>query len=263
MVRGQKNLKDYIQTLTHLDEAVGYNLRPTLKQQNYFSLHVLQVIVMQIKDVHVIFHLLATWFIQKSVGKHLLVAYWGQNSSGGKFPQNPEKDLKDVCQERKYDIIVIGFVVTFFGKNNKDQMPEVNFSRHCWDPVSLAHPNLYKCPKIEEGIKACQAAEKKVLISLGGATGNNNLQDAQASILASNLWDLFLGEKASKISDHLEARFSMESIWTSKTTNRVATPSWSKAFENWRKQVLKGTLSQVPHSAHFLMPLWVQNLVRP
>ena len=74
-------------------------------------------------------------------------------------------------------------------------MPEVNFSRHCWDPVSLAHPNLYKCPKIEEGIKACQAAEKKVLISLGGATGNNNLQDAQASILASNLWDLFLGGK--------------------------------------------------------------------
>ena len=66
MVRGQKNLKDYIQTLTHLDEGVGYNLRPTLRQQNHFSLHVLQVIVMQIKDVHVIFHLLATWFIQKS-----------------------------------------------------------------------------------------------------------------------------------------------------------------------------------------------------
>ena len=54
-----------------------------------------------------------------SVGKHLLVGYWGQNSAGGKFPQNPEKDLKDVCAERKYDIIVIGFVVTFFGKNNK------------------------------------------------------------------------------------------------------------------------------------------------
>ncbi|XP_078347888.1 uncharacterized protein LOC144632995 [Oculina patagonica] len=150
---------------------------------------------MQIKDVHVIFHVLVTWFIQKSVGKHLLVAYWGQNSSGGKFPQNPEKDLKDVCAERKYDIIVIGFVVTFFGKNNKDQMPEVNFSRHCWDPASPAHPNLYKCPKIEEGIKACQQAGKKVLISLGGATGNNDLQDAQASDLAKNLWDLFLGGK--------------------------------------------------------------------
>jgi len=71
-------------------------------------------------------------------------------------------------------------------------MPEVNFLRHCWTPASPAHPNLYKCPKIEEGIKACQAAGKKVLTSLGGATGNNNLHDAQASVLARTLWDLFL-----------------------------------------------------------------------
>ena len=63
--------------------------------------------------------ILKTQILSLSVGKHLLVSYWGQNSSGGKFPQNPEKDLKDVCAERKYDIIVIGFVVTFFGKNNK------------------------------------------------------------------------------------------------------------------------------------------------
>ena len=72
-------------------------------------------------------------------------------------------------------------------------MPEVNFSTHCWDPVSPAYPNLYKCPAIEEGIKACQAAGKKVLISLGGATGNNDLNDEQAKLLAQNLWDLFLG----------------------------------------------------------------------
>ena len=72
-------------------------------------------------------------------------------------------------------------------------MPEVNFSRHCWDPTSPEHPNLYKCPKIEEGILACQKAGKKVLISLGGATGNNDLTDDQAQVLAKNLWDLFLG----------------------------------------------------------------------
>ena len=71
-------------------------------------------------------------------------------------------------------------------------MPEVNFSRHCWDPASPEHPNLYKCPKIEEGILACQKSGKKVLISLGGATGNNDLTDDQAQVLAKNLWDLFL-----------------------------------------------------------------------
>lgn len=85
--------------------------------------------------------------------------------------------------------------LSFFIISITDQMPEVNFSSHCWDPASPEHPNLYKCPKIEEGILACQQAGKKVLISLGGATGNNDLQDAQATVLAQNLWDLFLGGK--------------------------------------------------------------------
>ena len=71
-------------------------------------------------------------------------------------------------------------------------MPGVNFANHCWDPVSPEYPNLYRCPNIEEGINACQAAGKKVLISLGGATGNNVLDDDQAVVLAQNLWDLFL-----------------------------------------------------------------------
>ena len=76
-----------------------------------------------------------------------------------------------------------------------DQMPEVNFSYHCDTQVSPAYPYLFKCPGIEEGIKSCQQKGKKVLISLGGATGQNEPQDSQASILAKNLWNLFLGGK--------------------------------------------------------------------
>lgn len=154
-----------------------------------------KAVSMQIKDAQVILLVLLDWFVQNNVGKHLLVAYWGQNSSGNDFPNNPEKELKDVCAKRKYDIIVIGFVVTFFGKNNKDEMPEVNFSGHCWEPASPQLPNLYRCPNIEEGIKACQQMGKKVLISLGGATGKNDLTDEKAKVLAKNLWDLFLGGK--------------------------------------------------------------------
>ena len=74
-------------------------------------------------------------------------------------------------------------------------MPEVNFSGHCWEPASPQLPNLYSCPNIEEGIKACQQMGKKVLISLGGATGKNDLTDEKAKVLAKNLWDLFLGGK--------------------------------------------------------------------
>ena len=47
------------------------------------------------------------------------MAYWGQNSSGNQYPDNPEEELADVCQNREYDIVVIGFVVTFFDPNNK------------------------------------------------------------------------------------------------------------------------------------------------
>lgn len=74
-------------------------------------------------------------------------------------------------------------------------MPEVNFSGHCWEPASPQLPNLYRCPNIEEGIKACQQMGKKVLISLGGATGKNDLTDEKAKVLAKNLWDLFLEGK--------------------------------------------------------------------
>ena len=71
-------------------------------------------------------------------------------------------------------------------------MPEVNFANHCYKPVSSDYPKLYRCPEIESGIKACQKVGTKVLISLGGATGYNVLDDQKADILAQNLWDLFL-----------------------------------------------------------------------
>ena len=71
-------------------------------------------------------------------------------------------------------------------------MPEVNFANHCYDPVSPEYPRLYRCPEIERGIIACQSIGTKVLISLGGATGRNALEDNSANILAQNLWDLFL-----------------------------------------------------------------------
>ena len=53
------------------------------------------------------------------VGNRRLVVYWGQNSAGNDFPNNYEEELTAVCQNREYDIVVIGFVVTFFDPNNK------------------------------------------------------------------------------------------------------------------------------------------------
>ena len=58
-------------------------------------------------------------FVFSIVGKNLLVSYWGQNSAGVAFPDNPEDELDQICQERQYDVIVIAFVVTFFSTVNK------------------------------------------------------------------------------------------------------------------------------------------------
>ncbi|KAL9978994.1 hypothetical protein ACROYT_G016583 [Oculina patagonica] len=48
--------------------------------------------------------------------------------------------------------------------------------------------------KIEEGIKECQKRGKKVLMSIGGATGDGTLPSpAKAKEFVHTLYDLFLG----------------------------------------------------------------------
>ena len=80
-------------------------------------------------------------FSPSTVGKHLLVAYWGQNSAEIKNPENPEKTLKDVCEKMKYDIIIIGFVVTFFGASNKGEVRTTRTTISPW-MWPLTHPHF-------------------------------------------------------------------------------------------------------------------------
>ena len=47
-------------------------------------------------------------------------------------------------------------------------MPGFNFAFHCETPISPDYPKMFRCPKIEDGIKECQKNGKKVLMSLGG-----------------------------------------------------------------------------------------------
>ena len=84
--------------------------------------------------------------VSHSVSKHLLVAYWGQNSAGVRHPDNPERELKAVCAERSYDIIVIGFVVTFIGLNNKGEYRFHSISGKKGDNL-LILLNLHSLPK--------------------------------------------------------------------------------------------------------------------
>ncbi len=73
-------------------------------------------------------------------------------------------------------------------------MPGLNFAFHCEDAVSPEYPSLLRCPGIEAGISECQRRGKKVLLSLGGASGRYGFSnDAEAKKFAGTIWDLFLG----------------------------------------------------------------------
>ncbi len=130
-----------------------------------------------------------------------LVVYWGQNGFGGANPGDPskwEKPLAEVCsQNPHYDAIVMGFVISFISTQNADKLPALNFANHCETPYDTRNPMLLRCPEIEEGIKTCHKLNKKVFLSLGGASGAYGFRDdAEGEAFAKTTWELFLGGKS-------------------------------------------------------------------
>src|SRR5262245_29605876 len=125
-----------------------------------------------------------------------VVVYWGQNGYGGAHPGDLstwEKPLADVCNTEYYDVIVLAFMTSFTSARNGG-LPETNFSSHCGTPIDAAHPFLLACPDIADGIRACHAHGKKVLLSLGGAAGAYGFtSDDDARAFADTVWGMFLG----------------------------------------------------------------------
>ena len=127
-----------------------------------------------------------------------LVVYWGQNGTGGRSPGDMttyEKELDETCDENpQYDALVLGFVITFGDALNASGAPRLNFSFHCETAYDEANPLLLRCPQIGRGIVACQQKRKKVLLSLGGASGSYTFtSDAQAESFAQMVWEMFMG----------------------------------------------------------------------
>ena len=120
---------------------------------------------------------------------HKLVMYWGAVGS---------LTLTDVCNRHpNYDVIVIAFVSPFgTGSRDPNGLPETGFtSPGC---TMMADPNagayLQSCPDIAAGIQTCQSQGKIVIVSIGGAVGGYAFSsDAQGTMFAQTMWDLFLG----------------------------------------------------------------------
>lgn len=99
-----------------------------------------------------------------------IATYWGQNGNEG--------SLSDACNSGNYQYINIAFLTTF----GNGQTPVLNLAGHS---ISAA---------ISDDIRACQSRGIKVLLSIGGATGNYSLSSAADAVdVANYLWNSFLG----------------------------------------------------------------------
>jgi chitinase len=127
-----------------------------------------------------------------------MVVYWGQNGYGSRHPDPTtwEKSLAATCQENpQYDAIALSFAISFLRtRNGNPNLPELNFAFHCDTPFDAQNPFLLRCDQIAADIKTCQSLGKKVLISLGGASGAYSfVSDAEGAAFAQTAWDIFLG----------------------------------------------------------------------
>jgi Glycosyl hydrolases family 18 len=111
-------------------------------------------------------------------------------------PLRPDLNVVDPA----IDIIILAFVNRFLTSTSdqKSAFPTLNLASECWAAnfvqVAAGASTLVDC--VSSGfaaeVAACQEQGKKVLLSLGGAVGYSDTDDAEAMQLADIVWDLFL-----------------------------------------------------------------------
>ncbi|KAG0659775.1 Chitinase 1 [Maudiozyma exigua] len=107
-----------------------------------------------------------------------VAVYWGQNSQGS------QESLATYCQSSDADIFLLSFADAFPSLS-------LNFANACSDTFA-DNSGLLHCTQIAADISTCQSLGKKVLLSLGGASGAYGFtDDSQAETFAQTLWDTF------------------------------------------------------------------------
>ncbi|KAI8380119.1 glycoside hydrolase superfamily, partial [Blakeslea trispora] len=112
------------------------------------------------------------------------------NQKNGKGNQ---KRLSHYCN-RDSDVLLVSFLPDF----HDGSLPVLNLADACNGPV-FKGTNLLHCPQVGKAtdIKKCQKKGKKILLSLGGATGSYGFtSDAKAEAFADTLWNVFGGGKS-------------------------------------------------------------------
>ncbi|KAG0179528.1 Chitinase 1 [Apophysomyces sp. BC1021] len=133
-----------------------------------------------------------------AAGHNNLLLYWGQNSAGatGAAQKDWQQRLSYYCEDNTVDVFTLSFLYEF-GGGRPTAFDLSNASNNCTGLIEGTQ--LLNCPQMEEDIKQCQSKGKKILLSMGGATGSYGLDtDKDGETLADDLWSYF-GGGSSKI----------------------------------------------------------------
>ncbi|PLB43154.1 glycoside hydrolase [Aspergillus steynii IBT 23096] len=120
--------------------------------------------------------------------KSNIAVYYGQGYD--------QPRLREICQDASVDIINLGFINVFPGQG-AGGWPGSNFANQCdgttYEIGGVKTQLLSGCHQLAEDIPLCQAAGKKVLLSLGGATPDNQriLSENEALLFTDFLWGAF------------------------------------------------------------------------
>ncbi|KAI9041665.1 class III chitinase ChiA1 [Aspergillus affinis] len=120
--------------------------------------------------------------------KSNVAVYYGQ---GYEQPR-----LREICQDASVDIINLGFINVFPGQG-AGGWPGSNFANQCdgktYEIGGVKTHLLSGCHQLVEDIPLCQAAGKKVLLSLGGASPDTQriLSETDALLFTDFLWGAF------------------------------------------------------------------------
>ncbi|KAI1627810.1 chitinase [Exophiala viscosa] len=133
-------------------------------------------------------------YVFNATAKDITIAYYGQTN------MTTNVTLTQLCAGLSVDIITLGFIDSFYASSGKENIT-LDFNGYlCSNPNSTqtaaGMSGLLDC--VGDGfaaeIAACQKLGKKVLISAGGASADLAIPTAaDATTLATTLWNLFLG----------------------------------------------------------------------
>ena len=122
--------------------------------------------------------LLLLLLLHPSEGEDIAI-YWGQNPNEG--------NLTETCSTGKYSFVNIAFLSTF----GNGQTPKLNLDGHC-DPSSTG------CTEMGREIRNCQKQGIKVMLSIGGGSGEYSITSLEdAKNVSDYLWNNFLGGSSS------------------------------------------------------------------